>query len=65
MVVPHFSEFMSVLFMRTLTKHENTQSLPFSYDRKMAANSFFNVVVDVVIVVVLPRNSFVCLVFLI
>ena len=33
----HFSEFMPISFSRKQTKHENTQSLPFSYLIKMAA----------------------------
>ena len=29
----HFSEFMSVVFTRKWTKHENTRCPPFSYDK--------------------------------
>ena len=33
----HFSEFMSILSARKQSKHENTRSLPFSYDTKWLA----------------------------
>ena len=36
----HFSEFIPVSFTRKQAKHKNTQSLPFSYDAKMAANGY-------------------------
>ena len=36
--IQYFSEFMPIFFMRKWTKHENTQSTPFSYHTEMAAN---------------------------
>ena len=35
----HFSEFITMSFVRKQTKHENTPSLPFLYDTKMATDS--------------------------
>ena len=33
----HFSEFMSIIFTRKRTKHENARSPPFSHDTKMTS----------------------------
>ena len=36
----HFSKFIQIYFTRKQTKYENTRSLPFSYDMKMASDSY-------------------------
>ena len=39
----HFPEFMSISVRRKQAKDDNTQSLPFVYDTKMAANELLGV----------------------